>query len=99
MQHRCIWLCVFFNFTKTLKYFYIVKDDKYKRISCDVYDQYERMGVQKKTILLTVMGDMMVTQIEGKIKTLETKNKEEFMILESGERIRLDNIINWTELD
>ena len=71
----------------------------YKRISCDIYDEYERVAVQKKTLLLMVMGDMMVEQIEGKIKTLETKNKEEFMILESGKRIRLDAIVSWTELD
>ncbi len=76
----------------------IAPKSNYTPINCSVYDEYERIAVQRKTILLMVMDDMMITQIEGKIKTLETKNKVEYMILESGERIRLDDIVSWTEV-
>ncbi len=70
----------------------------YKPIDCNIYDEYERIAVQKKTILLMIMKDFAVSEVEGKIKTLETKDKVEYMILESGQRFRLDEIVSWTEL-
>lgn len=70
----------------------------YKPIDCDIYDKYESIATRKKTIKLKVKNEMVTTEIEGNIKTLETKNKVEYMILESGERIRLDDIVSWTEV-
>ena len=71
--------------------------DEYKRVNCDFYDQLEDYATKGKKLLLMVMDDVSVSEIEGKIKTFATQNQIEFLILESGEHIRLDNIMSVTE--
>lgn len=71
----------------------------YQRISCDYYDFLEMYAVQKKLLLLKYDDEHGATvEKHIQIKTLETKNKEEFMISTEGLRLRLDKIINLTPI-
>ena len=63
--------------------------DKNKKVSCDLYDQLEDYATRRKNLLFMVMDDLSVSEMEGKIKTFTVKDKIEFLILESGEQIRL----------
>jgi Rho-binding antiterminator len=65
----------------------------YKPISCDFYDELEAYAVQQKIVLVefeTPKGQMR--QCEVRIVNLETRNKEEFVLLDNGLEIRLDFI-------
>lgn len=68
-------------------------DMQYKPINCSTYDKLEALAVQKTICVIQFLESDTETVISSKIKTLETINKEEFLILETGTRIRLDNII------
>lgn len=65
----------------------------YKPISCDFYDELEAYATQKKIVAVefeTPEGHMR--HCEVRIVNLETRNKEEFVLLDNGLEIRLDYI-------
>ena len=66
----------------------------YTPINCSQYDFLESLATLKKVCLIQYMVADEILVVEDKIKTLITKNKEEFLILEKGSEIRLDNIIS-----
>lgn len=67
---------------------------KYKRIACSYYDVFESYATQKTLLKITYSDKQGLRQeLISKIKTLETKNSEEFLITEEGLKIRLDKII------
>jgi len=71
----------------------------YQRVSCDYYDYLEMYAVQKKPLLLAYNDEHGATVKKHiQIKTLETKNKEEFLISTEGLRLRLDKIISLTPI-
>ncbi|MFK8105280.1 MAG: hypothetical protein AB8G15_22400 [Saprospiraceae bacterium] len=71
----------------------------YQRISCDRYDQFEIYATFKKQLRVQYLGaDAKPTTSEFKIKTLETKDKAEYLISDTGLRIRLDQIISVQEI-
>ncbi len=73
--------------------------DKYQKVSCDFYDQLEAFATQKKELSISYWAnDSLITNDIITIKTLETKNKEEFLITTSGLRIRLDKIMTAVEV-
>lgn len=69
--------------------------DKYQPISCSYYDQLEALAVQKKK------NTVQYVDIDGNKSTLHdvvitdfyVDNKVEYMKLDDGHDIRLDNII------
>lgn len=63
--------------------------EKYTPISCSIYDEYELAAVRRDKLEL-VLSDGRV--IQSKLKTLETVDSVEYMILENDDRIRLDHI-------
>ena len=70
-------------------------EEKYKRVNCNFYDQLEAYGVQNKRLSIIYKdkeGEEVNTEIE--IKTLETKEKAEYLITKSDLRIRLDKIVS-----
>ncbi|MCB9082452.1 MAG: hypothetical protein H6555_12155 [Lewinellaceae bacterium] len=68
-------------------------DRPYQPISCDYYDFLEAWALKRKQIQIHYLDEQGGTHmLEGVIRTLETRNKEEFMILDSGVEIRLDRI-------
>ena len=66
--------------------------DEYNSVSCDLVDRIEILATFKKSVKIIV--DSPENIIEGTIKTWFTKNKQEFLEMESGEQIRLDKIIS-----
>ncbi len=68
---------------------------EYKRINCDFYDHFE-IFASRKTWVYILLKDG--SEFNTRIKTLETSNKEEFAILNSGRKIRLDVIEELAEL-
>ncbi|NRB62936.1 MAG: hypothetical protein HRU40_07920 [Saprospiraceae bacterium] len=68
---------------------------KYQPISCDYYDELEAIAVMQKTVTLLFSDpEGNIHEQKTQIKTFETRYKEEFMILPSGQEIRLDRIIS-----
>ncbi len=67
----------------------------YKRIACDFYDHFE-IYASRKTWVSILLKDG--TTYNAKIKNLQTANKEEFAILGSGRKVRLDEIQELSEL-
>lgn len=74
--------------------------EEYKKVSCDLYDRLESYAIQQKSILIHYFDPAGFGVIEDEIiiKTLETKNKEEFLVAASGLRLRLDKIVSLTEV-
>lgn len=66
----------------------------YRPISCDFYDILEALAVRRiKTTVEYVDGEKSVTLKEVMITDLQTRNKEEFMYLDNGQVIRLDQLL------
>ncbi len=64
--------------------------DTYTPIACSFYDLFEVAGSRQTPVELVLKDEQT---IQGKIKTLKTvKNRGEFVVLQSGEEIRLDKI-------
>lgn len=69
--------------------------DKYQPISCAYYDQLEALAVQKKknTVQYTDTDGNKSTLHDVVITDFYVDNKVEYMKLDDGHDIRLDNII------
>lgn len=66
----------------------------YQSINCDFYDRLEEAATLKKECIIDFFDAKMEEhQVVNRIKNLFTRNKEEFMELENGTLIRLDQII------
>lgn len=74
----------------------IINNKQYKAISCVLYDSYEAFSVKKTKLKILYFNGKEKKEILDYIIRLETKNKEEFMVLNSGIKIRLDRIIELT---
>ncbi len=69
--------------------------DEYNRVNCNFYDQLEAYGVQNKRLAVIYKDENSKEITETiEIKTLETKEKAEYLITKSGLRIRLDKIVS-----
>jgi Rho-binding antiterminator len=67
---------------------------KYIPINCSFYDRIEAAIVMKSVVQLEYSGlDDRPLIIETELKDTLTKEGEEFVILPSGEKIRMDRII------
>lgn len=64
--------------------------DTYRPIACSFYDLFEIAGSRQTPVELTLTDQQT---IHGTIETLKTvKGEGEFVVLTSGEEIRLDKI-------
>lgn len=72
-----------------------MKEQKYQPISCDYYDELEIVAM-RQTVAEIVFRNTQEEEVSlfTKIKTLETRNSEEFLILENGDEIRLDKLVS-----
>ncbi len=71
--------------------------EDYKRVSCDFYDKLEAFATLKKKVEVIYTDKDNIEKKESfLIRTLETKNKSEYLISESGIVIRLDQILKIT---
>lgn len=69
----------------------------YINISCDLYDQLEAFAMKAIKLKIVIEDDNgHSTEVFTKICDLQTKDKEEFAILENGQSVRLDRITSLT---
>lgn len=72
-----------------------MKAIKYQPISCDFYDELELLALRKTVAKIVIRKENEIVEtIENVIKTLYTKDKEEFLVLENGQEIRLDKLVS-----
>ena len=72
-----------------------MQPEKYQPVSCDFYDELELLALRQTVAELIIrMEDGASQKLSQKIKNLQTRNKEEFLILENGQEIRLDKLIS-----
>lgn len=75
--------------------YHMPKPDKYIPIDCNFYDRFEAAIVLRKTVRLEYRNDDGEEHtVETRLKDTLTKGGEEFLILPSGETIRMDRIIS-----
>jgi transcriptional antiterminator Rof (Rho-off) len=66
----------------------------YTPISCALYDTLEDLAVKKEKVTIKYLNENSDIQtVYDMIADFQTKNKEEFMILQNRLKIRLDKII------
>ena len=69
--------------------------EKYIPISCNFYDELELWAIRKTNCKIVYLNDTNERQtIEGVIKNLFTKEKIEFLLLENGFQLRLDQLVS-----
>ncbi len=66
---------------------------KYTPINCNVYDQLLNFSSSKKYVNIIYLNDVIGTEIEGIIIDVFTKNKAEFLKLDTEVVIRLDFLL------
>lgn len=66
----------------------------YIPVSCDLIDQIEIFATSKKIIKLVYIRNNKEVSKDILIKTWETSNKEEFLVTNQDDRIRLDHILS-----
>ena len=66
----------------------------YHPISCSLYDELEMMAMRRTSVQIeTINENGGASKADGIIRTFQTnEDKEEFLLLENGEKIRLDRI-------
>lgn len=66
---------------------------KYTPVNCDLYDKLEEQATLRRPVRLTLReDDGTVREETGIIKTFQANDGVEHMIMENGNRIRLDKI-------
>lgn len=66
---------------------------EYKPIACHFYDELEALAVKKIKVELTYLKENKPTVLSNVLLVdFQTKNKEEFVIVSDGTKIRLDYI-------
>jgi len=71
-----------------------MKDKKYNPINCNLYDELEILAMRKqRTSILFIDNETQVELEDALIKNLYSREKIEYMVLESGVEIRLDQLI------
>ena len=72
-----------------------MKEQKYKPISCDYYDELEIVAMHQTVAEIIFRNEKgEETTISTKVKTLQTRDSEEFLILDNGDEIRLDKLVS-----
>ncbi len=74
-----------------------MKEPEYKCVSCDFYDQLEIHATFRHQLSAVIKEGEGTVETEFVIKTLITRNKEEFLVTDNGEEIRLDRIVSLTQ--
>lgn len=67
----------------------------YLPISCDFHDELQLIALRKTTVPIVYRtADGGSEAIQSTIADLYTREKEEFLLLPTGEEIRLDRLVN-----
>jgi Rho-binding antiterminator len=67
----------------------------YRPISCNFYDELELAAMRKKPVIIRFM-DVAGNErsIQAVIQNLYSVSGEEFMLLDTGEKLRLDQLLS-----
>lgn len=66
---------------------------KYDPIACGLYDRLEEQATLRRQVRLTIREDNGTNhEVTGTIKTFQAHDGVEHLILENGDKIRLDKI-------
>jgi len=72
-----------------------MKKTDYRPISCDFHDELQLIALRKMTVPIRFRKDNgEELTIETSIADLYTREKEEFLLLPTGEEIRLDRLVS-----
>ena len=69
--------------------------NEYTPISCTFYDELEASAVKKENSTIVYKDDNKKITTDAIIIDFKTENKQEFLILSDGVKIRLDKIISF----
>ena len=70
-------------------------DNQYVPINCSYYDELEILAMHKQACTIEYFDDEQTTKsADGVIADVFSKEKQEFLKLDSGEVIRLDRLIS-----
>lgn len=71
----------------------------YQPIACGIYDQLEDLATRKVFCRIHYKDDIHAYhRTTALIKDFETRNKEEYMLLSTGEEVRLDRLVKINDL-
>ena len=71
-----------------------MKDKKYNPINCNLYDELEILAMRKQRTSIVYMDNETKVELQDAlIKNLYSREKIEYMVLENGVEIRLDQLI------
>lgn len=73
------------------------KSQKYEPIDCLFHDRLQDYATRKEIVKITYSDKTGSKTTDTRITDLYTKNEEEFIVLESGETFRLDQLISVNE--
>ena len=72
--------------------------DEYIPISCAFYDEFEAAAVKRIECTILYKDENEEKTVIAKVVDFKTKDKQEFMILDNGLKIRLDKIVLFNNL-
>ncbi|MFV0564102.1 hypothetical protein [Malaciobacter mytili] len=72
--------------------------NKYIPINCHFYDELEALAIKKIKAKILYLEKNKELEVEDFIIDFKNLNKEEFLVLSSGQYIRLDKIIKINDL-
>jgi len=70
----------------------------YIPIACHFYDELESAAVKRTLNTIVYLDENIEKTIEDYVVDFKTLNKEEFAVLKSGQKIRLDKIVSFNGL-
>ncbi len=70
-----------------------MKNNEYTPISCAFYDILEALAIKGNQVLIVYLEEQVLKEVVGVISTFQIKNKVEFLVLASDQKIRLDALI------
>jgi len=73
--------------------------DEYKRVSCHFYDVLEAAAVKKIVSKIVYKEDDEEKEIEQKVIDFKIIDKAEYMILDNSQKIRLDKIVLFNDMN
>ncbi|NQY24539.1 MAG: hypothetical protein HRT41_10915 [Campylobacteraceae bacterium] len=73
--------------------------DEYQSIACHFYDELEEAAVKKVICTIVYQEEDEKKEIKQKIVDLKIIDKAEYMILENAQKIRLDKILLFNNLN
>ena len=73
----------------------LMDNSEYIPINCSFYDYLEEAATLKQVAVINYYKNGKLAEVESKIKTFTIRDKVEYMVLENGQSIRLDDLIKF----